>query len=266
MNPQPTKKFLASVYARSGHGLSEPISYPEVLRREEEYPNATVDSERLVSWAINYMGGGRNNQQYAIDIGSGFGFFSRAALQSGFKVKSINPGKWENQVFAEMNGFSPIPAFFEDLDLQGEKFDLVILSQVLEHIEKPYDFLVKIREIIKPGGILAIAVPNVNSIFVKILRDKDNGCLWVPEHLIHFSKLGLKALLSRTGFEIQRHIYLSRIPYFSLSNKLKLTGFKRNAVNFGVKVLQYLPLKICNLTGTGIMHNLWASPKNSQLP
>ncbi|HAY21121.1 MAG TPA: hypothetical protein DCY27_02930 [Desulfobacterales bacterium] len=59
MNPQPTKEFLDSVYSFSGHGLMEPISYSEVLKREKEYPNATVDAERLVSWAKNYMGGGK---------------------------------------------------------------------------------------------------------------------------------------------------------------------------------------------------------------
>jgi hypothetical protein len=58
MNPQPGREFLNQIYSFSGHGLSEPIAYAEVLRREREYPNAIVDSKRLVSWAKNYMGGG----------------------------------------------------------------------------------------------------------------------------------------------------------------------------------------------------------------
>ncbi len=159
-----------------------------------------------------------------------------------------------------MNGFSPISAYFEDLDFQGETFDLVLLSQVLEHVENPFDFLAKIREIIKTTGVLAIAVPNVNSIFVKILRQKDNGCLWVPEHLTYFSKAGIKALLFRTGFLVQKHCYISRIPYTVLSNKFKLSGICRSFGNLSLRMMQWLPMRLCNLTGTGVMHNVWAKP------
>jgi len=170
-----------------------------------------------------------------------------------------------HQIFEEMNCFTPIPAFFEDLDFQEKKFDLVILSQVLEHIENPENFLLKIKGILKPTGVLAIALPNINSILVKILKDKDNGCLWVPEHLTYFSKIGINALLSVTGFIIHKHIYVSRIPYNILSNKLNLSGTIRSIVNHGVKIMQWLPMQMCNLTGTGFMHNVWAKTTSTSL-
>ena len=152
----------------------------------------------------------------ALDIGSGFGFFSQAALQEGFEVKAVNPGMWENNIFKELNKFSPIQTFFENVDFKEESFDLVILSQVLEHVERPFEFLVKIKKVLKQSGVLTIAVPNVYSFLVKILKDKENGCFWVPEHLTYFSEKGLKKILLRAGFIIVRNIFVSQYPNTNL--------------------------------------------------
>lgn len=111
MNPQPKKEYLDSIYHKSGHGLLEPISYEEVMKSEAEYPNATVDAQRLVIRAQHLLSDNHNLQ--ALDIGSGYGYFTQAAIKSGFQVTAINPGKWENDVFEEMNGFSPIPHFLK---------------------------------------------------------------------------------------------------------------------------------------------------------
>jgi 2-polyprenyl-3-methyl-5-hydroxy-6-metoxy-1,4-benzoquinol methylase len=258
MNPQPSRTFLDSIYQYSGHGLSRPISFSEVINNELEYPNATIDSKRLVTWSKKYLSS--NKLQCALDIGSGFGFFSRAALQEGFKVKAVNPGIWENNIFKELNKASPIQTFFENVDFKEESFDLVILSQVLEHVERPFEFLVKIKKVLKLSGVLTIAVPNVNSFLVKILKNKENGCFWVPEHLTYFSEKGLKIILLRAGFVILRNIFISRIPYNTISNRLQIIGKTRIFFNFLTRKIQWLPMKIFDLMKIGIMHNVWAKP------
>ena len=256
MNPQPTKEYLDSIYYKSGHGLTEPIPFEEVIKGETEYPNATVDAKRLVERAKIFMVS--MDGLKALDIGSGYGFFTNAAIKAGFEVSAVNPGKWENEIFEKLNGFSPATHFFEEVDFGPEKFDLVILSQVLEHVEDPMSFLVKIKIQFKENGIIAVAVPNVDSILVKLLKSKDNSCLWVPEHLTYFSKRGLIAILNRAGFIIKDHMYISRIPYNVLSKRMTLTNIPRRIVNAMVKNLQKLPLGIINGLGFGFIHNIWA--------
>lgn len=260
MNPQPTEEYLSLIYATSGKGLLQPLSFEQVMEAEVEYPNATVDAKRLISLAQKLILSNGDAELNALDIGSGWGFFSKEAIDQGCKVTAINPGSWENNVFVQLNGFSPIPSFFEAVDFGDQKFDLVILSQVLEHIPDPLKLLQMIIKLLKQGGILTIAVPNVDSILVKILKDKDNSCLWVPEHLIYFSKRGLFALLERAGFTIKHHMYVSRIPYFIVSNKLKLKGTIRHTMNNIVKISQWLPFKFINMVGIGMQHNIWAAP------
>jgi 2-polyprenyl-3-methyl-5-hydroxy-6-metoxy-1,4-benzoquinol methylase len=248
LNPRPTREWLETIYSKSGHGLTAPISFDEVLAAEREYPNATVDAARLVGRAKELLPEEKEGLT-ALDIGSGYGFFTAAALRAGFSVTAINPSVWENNIFQQMNGFRPIEAFFEDVDFT-QQFDLVILSQVLEHIENPLGMLSRVRSILSPQGIVAIAVPNFDSYWVKIFK-RDGGVIWVPEHLNCFSKKSLTMLLSRAGFDVVRYQAISRFPYFYLSNRFHLKGLPRIISNHFVKLGQDIPHRIVISVGLG---------------
>lgn len=51
LNPRPTREWLETIYSKSGHGRTAPISFDEVMAAEREYSNATVDAARLVGHA-----------------------------------------------------------------------------------------------------------------------------------------------------------------------------------------------------------------------
>jgi len=262
-HPQSMKRFSgAGVPARQRVRTGgTPVPLEKLFRTDEiEYPNASIDSKRLVKYAkhLSLMAGGNNLK--ALDIGSGYGFYAKAALEEGFKVTAVNPSVWENDVFESMNGFRPLPAFFEDLELKVQEFHLVILSQVVEHLVNPLETLQKIRKLTNINGILALAVPNVDSFLVKILRSLENGCLWVPEHLNYFSKQGIFKIIESAGFKVKRHMYVSRIPFYAFSNRFNLKGTAREICNYLVKSLQGQPLRLCNALGLGLVHNVWAEP------
>jgi SAM-dependent methyltransferase len=259
VNPQPSAESLKSLYACIGHGSKSLASLDEVMAAEVEFPNSTVDAQRMVNYATQLLGPIQGDQAKALDIGSGYGFFSRAAQAQGFQVTAVNPAKAENRIFKQLNGFEPIPLFFEEVDFGQERFDLVILSQVLEHLLDPFHVLVKVRKLMKPEGVIAIAVPNVDAILIKLLGSK-SSFLGLPEHIIHFSRQGLYAMLRRAGFAARHHQYISRIPYHGISNRLNLHGGSRQIMNYCVKVLQWAPLHISNLLGLGLFQNVWAVP------
>lgn len=262
VNPPPTPTYLKSLYECTGHGSKSLTSFDAVMAAEIEFPNSTVDAKKMVKYARKLLGPEKARPGKALDIGSGYGFFSQAALNQGFKVTAVNPASTENRIFQQLNGFEPIPQFFEEVDFGAEKFDLVILSQILEHLLDPLQVLVKIRDLLKPEGVIAIAVPNVDAILIKILKSK-SSFLGLPEHIIHFSRKGLGAILQRAGFEVKHHLYYSRIPYYALSNRLNLQGRTRKLVNYCVRICQWAPLAICNGGGTGLFQNVWAVPAKS---
>jgi 2-polyprenyl-3-methyl-5-hydroxy-6-metoxy-1,4-benzoquinol methylase len=259
VNPPPSAESLKTIYASTGHGSKSLTSFEKVMAAEVEFPNSTVDANRMVGYAKQLLGPVNEGQAHALDIGSGYGFFSRAALEQGFRVTAVNPATAENRIFQQLNGFEPIPLFFEEVDFGPEKFDLVILSQVLEHLLDPFQVLVKVRSLLKPKGVLTIAVPNVDAILIKILRAK-SSFLGLPEHIIHFSRRGLRAILQRSGFDVNLHRYISRIPYNSISNKLNIHGKSRILLNYCVRISQWAPLSIANWLGLGLYQNVWALP------
>jgi SAM-dependent methyltransferase len=259
VNPPPSAASLKSFYACCGHGSKSLTSLDQVMASEIEFPNSTVDARRLVTYATELLGPCQSGQPQALDIGSGYGFFSKAALEQGFQVVAVNPARAENRIFQQLNGFEPIPCFFEEVDFGAKKFDLVILSQVLEHLLDPFQVLEKVRNLMKPKGVVAIAVPNVDAILIKILKSR-SSFLGLPQHIIHFSRKGLSAILQRSGFDVNLHMYISRIPYYSISNRLNIQGRSRKLVNYILRFSQWAPLGIANRLGLGLFQNVWAVP------
>jgi 2-polyprenyl-3-methyl-5-hydroxy-6-metoxy-1,4-benzoquinol methylase len=83
----------------------------------------------------------------------------------------------------------------------SETYDIVVLTNVLEHSLAPADMLASIREQLKPGGQVWISCPNSQSWYRKLF-----GRHWInwhpPFHVSHFSQETLTQVLEETGFEV----------------------------------------------------------------
>ncbi len=254
LNRPPHVKWLQSIYQYSGQALTQPITLADVLAREDEFPNCKVDAERMSEHA-NRLNSSAN--RCALDIGSGFGFYTQALRKAGYGTVSINPGKYENEVFKSLNGDEPIEMMFENYD-PSQQFGVVVMSQVLEHMLEPNRAINKVASLLASGGVLACAVPNYDSFLVKLLGTKDNACLWVPEHVNFFTESGLKLLAERNGFHVVKMEQITRIPFNSLSRRLRLTGKAAALADGLVKFLQIPFAGLMNFLGLGIYINLYA--------
>ena len=257
LNRPPHVQWLQSIYQYSGQALTQAITLEDVLAREIEFPNCKVDAERMSHQANLFNGSGNG---LALDIGSGFGFYTQALRKWGYRTVSINPGKYENEVFRNLNGDEPLAVMFENYE-PSEQFGVVMMSQVLEHLLEPDHAISKVSGLLAPGGVLACAVPNYDSFLVKLLGTKDNACLWVPEHVNYFTCNGLKALVERNGFRVVKVEQITRIPYNALSKRLRLKGRPAAVVDGLVKFLQIPFTGLMNFFGLGIYINLYAVKK-----
>lgn len=254
LNRPPHQKWLQSIYQYSGQALTESITLDDVLAREDEFPNCKVDAERMSKQA-DLLNSSGNNQ--ALDIGSGFGFYTQALRKAGYRTVSINPGEYENEVFRNLNGDEPLAVMFENYQPSGQ-FGVVMMSQVLEHLLEPDRAISKVSGLLSSGGVLACAVPNYDSFLVKLLGTKDNACLWVPEHVNYFTENGLKTLVERNGFEVVKVEQITRIPFNALSKRLRLKGRVAAVVNSWIKFLQKPFAGLMHYFGLGIYINLYA--------
>lgn len=218
LNPPPTDELLAEIYKYSGQALSAPVSARAILEREERFPGSTLDAERIVGKAMTALKSSTGN---ALDVGSGYGFFTKRLVECGFRTTSINPGQYENEVFKEICGHEPLSVYFEDFSTDVE-FDIILMSQVLEHMKSPAQSVQRVAELLSEGGVFACAVPNFASFSVKTRGVRDNGCLWIPEHVNYFTVTGLAQLMVRSGLKVVHYEHVTRIPTDALFRRLRI--------------------------------------------
>ncbi len=133
-----------------------------------------------------------------LDIGAGTGDFLLAAKKSGWEILGTEPSGKARGI-AESKGVS----FAEQLsDLPDHSFDAITMWHVLEHVPDLDHQIGELKRLLKPTGIILIAVPNFRS-----FDAQHYGAFWaaydVPRHLWHFSKTAIGKLFARRDFELQ---------------------------------------------------------------
>ncbi len=143
-----------------------------------------------------------------LDVGCGSGRLSKTLLDKGYKVVAVD-NDWKAVEIAKKKG---VAAFLSDINYwkTDEKFDCVILGDVLEHIEDDNSALRKIRGMLKPNGCIVVNVPSYQFLFGK--HDVALG------HKRRYSDRELKTKLKTSGFKIEsfRHWNLLAFPITAL--------------------------------------------------
>jgi predicted SAM-dependent methyltransferase len=78
-------------------------------------------------------------------------------------------------------------------------FDVITLSHVIEHVHEPKQLLQAVHRLLKPGGMVYIDTPNIQSNGAALFKENWRG-LETPRHLVLFNTTNLTGLLSAIGF------------------------------------------------------------------
>lgn len=135
----------------------------------------------------------------AIDIGTGNGAFLSLLLENGFReVLGIEPSQAARAAAPdEIRRHIRQGMFSIDL-LQGDQPDLVCAFQTLEHVENPVAILCDIHKILRPRGVVALAVHDWQASINRLLGH--HSPIIDIEHLQLFSKRSLQRLLHESLF------------------------------------------------------------------
>ena len=140
-----------------------------------------------------------------LDVGCSFGFaldFSRFAF--GWEVLGVDPSPLAAAGAAALDVPVRRTYFSAGLDLGPEPFDLVLCSEILEHLAEPLDLLVAMRERLSPEGLLVLSTPNL----AVVRRETEEGVLGRALspglHLMLYDRGSLGLLLAKAGFSAVR--------------------------------------------------------------
>ncbi len=131
----------------------------------------------------------------AMEIGCYDGSLLNDLRQDGFSVTGCEPSP-AAKIAQEKYGLLIHNDYFSSKLFDPQKFDLVLIRNVLEHIPDPVEFLVEVGRTLKPGGAVVIAVPDGQVRIAEAILGS-----FVPEHPNYFGDDSLTSVLEAAGFE-----------------------------------------------------------------
>jgi 2-polyprenyl-3-methyl-5-hydroxy-6-metoxy-1,4-benzoquinol methylase len=150
----------------------------------------------------------------ALDVGSGYGFFRRALEEAGIAHEGLEISRHARAMARALYGFESAEGdLAEHRSDWGERFDLVSLWDMLEHVADPIATLGDVAACLRPGGIAAIKTPNIDCPEAEVFGAHYHSLK--REHLVYFAINGLHRAARAVGLE----------PFWSSSNSHLLAGF-----------------------------------------
>lgn len=155
-----------------------------------------------------------------LDVGCGDGRFLRHAKEQGFEIWGIDFDKKSVENVKRNLGIDTVFAmsleeFYEYAKEKNLKFDVITFFEVLEHQDKPREFLEMVKGLLKEGGYIAGSVPNRERLFVEIDWKDPFHWDYPPHHFLRFSKSSLEKALNLAGFK-DIEVYKLDFPFIEL--------------------------------------------------
>lgn len=136
-----------------------------------------------------------------LDVGCGGGRFLNRMQKRGWQVEGTDFDEQATKKVTSRYGITTHVGDLPQCALPANSFDVITMSQTIEHLYDPLATLRECLRILKPGGLLVMTTPNVRSIAAG-----EFGASWrgweAPRHLHLFSVESLQKLTQRAGFEV----------------------------------------------------------------
>lgn len=197
LDPIPSTEELDRYYTKQYYQSHKPTVIEED-QQEVEHRNIAFD-ERLDFFEQNSTG------RSILDVGCGAGLFLKRAQERGWNCTGVEPSDHASEVACQM-GLNVINGSVETFRQHNmDRYDVVHLKNVLEHVPNPVDILDTCQKLLLPGGLIYIEVPNDYNLFQRlgctILRERKSW-ITVPDHINYFNFPSLTKLVSENGFTV----------------------------------------------------------------
>lgn len=150
-------------------------------------------------------GGGR-----LLDVGCSYGAFLELARERGWRVSGVELSRKAADYSERERGLDVFRGILEEAALPGERFDVVTLWDVVEHLDDPVRTLAEVHRVLAPGGTLVLFTINQRSLISRVGHllyrasldrfERLPTLLYDIHHNFFFDRSTLAAALRRAGF------------------------------------------------------------------
>lgn len=185
----PDEETLAGFYQTAAYYRDRGMDAVEVRR-----------DDRLRAWALRArLGPGR-----LLDVGCGTGAFLAAAREAGFEVVGTELSRVAAETARGRFGIDVrVGPFVGKQFGGGERFDVITMIHVLEHMRDPAATLATARRLLVPGGVVVIEVPNRRAVAARLPGPGRRAIYDLPLHLHHFTPPSLRRLVEGSGLAVE---------------------------------------------------------------
>ncbi len=178
-----TVKSLDTIYRKT----------PNIGNIQEQNIWSAAYKDDFLKFIRKHLSSARHNIKI-LEIGCGGCLILKELKDSGFDVQGIDPSSF-SVASGKKLGVKVIKDFFPSPKVQG-KFDLILHSDVLEHMQKPLVFLKGTHRQLFPKGLLIFAIPDSGP----NLKNGDMS-IFLHQHFNYFDRESLRLILKMAGFE-----------------------------------------------------------------
>jgi SAM-dependent methyltransferase len=185
LEPMPDDELLSHAYveAASDDYVEEEAGQRETARR------ALVRIERYLP-----------DRGALLDLGCWVGFLLAEARDRGWRTLGVEPSEFGTEYARNRLGLEVLSSGLFEAELPMHAFDAVTMGDVIEHLTDPAAALARVRELLRPAGVLWLALPDAGSRVARAL-----GRRWwsvLPTHVQYFTRGSIATLLQRAGFVV----------------------------------------------------------------
>jgi 2-polyprenyl-3-methyl-5-hydroxy-6-metoxy-1,4-benzoquinol methylase len=143
-----------------------------------------------------------------LDVGAYCGYFVDVARQAGFKAEGAELSSWA-VAQARSLGLTMHNQTVGERAASGDRYDVLTMWDVVEHLEDPRAELTSAFRLLEPGGRLHLSTIDVGSRFARVL-----GRRWpwlMDMHLYYFDRSTIRVLLEQAGFRVEHIGYYTHV-------------------------------------------------------
>ncbi|MCC9135673.1 class I SAM-dependent methyltransferase [Pontibacter silvestris] len=220
-NPRPDEESLSKYY-ESEEYISHSNIKTGIINRAYHVVRS-ITTKQKVELINRYA----HSKGSILDYGCGTGVFLGACKKDGWEIRGVEP----NAKAREIASTETEEIIASDLqDIEGEKFEVITLWHVLEHIHKLNETMDSILSLLQEDGTMIIAVPNADSHDAK--QYKENWAAYdVPRHLYHFTQSTMKRFLKKHKMKLEEVLPMKFDAYYVSMLSEKHKDGKTNVIN-----------------------------------
>jgi len=202
VSPRPDAKELYALYGETYFHNDESgvVGYTDYIKDE---PNIRRTAQRRLKKLEQFVAPGR-----LLDVGCATGFFMDEARKRGWTVEGLDVSSFGVSYAQEHFNLAAHHGALTDLTFEPASYNLVTMWDVIEHVPDPRAYTLRAAELLRPGGLISLATPDIDSIPARLAGRRWVGFKLSEEHVYYFSVRTLSQMLVAAGFEIidVRHI------------------------------------------------------------